>query len=60
MIEEDLAKLNTMNISELKKLFLRYFNAHPTLRPRRPISSNFLIGCRSWSLEAYLRPVVPS
>lgn len=34
MIEEDLAKLNTMNISELKKLFLRYFNAHPTLKTK--------------------------
>lgn len=34
MIEEDLAKLNTMNINELKKLFLRYFNAHPTLKTK--------------------------
>ena len=34
MIEEDLAMLNTMNINELKKLFLRYFNAHPTLKTK--------------------------
>ncbi len=34
MIEEDLAKLNTMNINELKKLFLRYFNARPTLKTK--------------------------
>ena len=34
MIEEDLAKLNTMNINELKKLFLRYFNTHTTLKTK--------------------------
>ena len=43
MIEEDLAKLNTMNINELKKLFLCYFNAHPTLKTKE-----------AYILEAYI------
>ena len=43
MIEEDLAKLNTMNINELKKLFLRYFNAHPTLKTKEAYTYNPII-----------------
>lgn len=44
MIEEDLAKLNTMNINELKKLFLRYFNAHPTLKTKEAYTC-FKLAC---------------
>ena len=39
MIKEDLTKLNSMNINELKKLFLRYFNAHPTLKTKESSSN---------------------
>ena len=42
MIEEDLAKLNTMNINELKKLFLRYFNTHTTLKTKESYIASFM------------------